>query len=199
MWGPKYVMRVMTLTLLMAISLGAADGQNKQYPKGDLANSYSNASLGFRYSPPRGMLDKTELLRSQIREEEGTAATPNAHKALLALFSREDGSDPNWRSLTIEILPRSAISAPDDVSAEAKMSAWLAHSEDANASSNKSAIVSGQSFSVSVFALQDGPIRKGAVVWTTIRKDQLLSFFFAANSPEQLKSLAETMKTVQFF
>jgi hypothetical protein len=198
-WGREHVMRVITLTLLMAISLGAAAGQNKQYPKGDLANTYSNASLGFRYSPPGGMLDKTGLLRSQIREEEGTAGTTTPHKALLAMFSREEGNDPNWRSLTIETYPRNAISDPDDASAEAKMSAWLAHSEDASASSNKSAVVSGQKFSVSIFAVQDGPVRKGAVVWTTIRKGQLLSFFFAANSPEQLKTLAETIKTVQFF
>jgi hypothetical protein len=47
--------------------------------------------------------------------------------------------------------------------------------------------------------MQDGPIKKGAVVWTTIRKGQLLSFLFAANSPDQLKSLAESMKSIQFF
>jgi hypothetical protein len=37
------------------------------------------------------------------------------------------------------------------------------------------------------------------VVWTTVRKDKLLSFAFVANSPEQLKALAESMKSVQFF
>jgi hypothetical protein len=46
--------------------------------------------------------------------------------------------------------------------------------------------------------MQDGPIRKGAVVWTTTRKGQLLSFFFAANSPDQLKSLADSMESIQF-
>jgi len=37
------------------------------------------------------------------------------------------------------------------------------------------------------------------VAWTTIRKGQLLSFFFAANSPQQLRKLAESMKSVEFF
>ena len=109
--------------------------------------------------------------------------TTNAHKALLAMFSPEDGSDPTWRSLTIETYPRNAISDPDDASAEAKMSAWLAHGEDASASSNKSAVVSGQKFSVSVFGVQDGAVRKGAVVWTTIRKG---ANFCRSSSPPTL-------------
>ena len=74
----------------------------------------------------------------------------------------------------------------------------MPHSEDANPSSNKTVVVSGQKFSVSLFAVQDGPTRKGAVVWTTVRKGKFLSFFFAANSPEQLKGLAESMKTLRF-
>jgi hypothetical protein len=195
----EYAMRVITLGILLTIAPSTAAGQNKQYPKGDLANIYSNASLGFHYTPPSGMRDQTELLRSQIQEDEGATGTTLAHKVLLAMFSREEGSGPNWRSLTIETYPRSAIPDPDDASAEAKISAWLAHSEDASPSSNKSAIISGQRFSISVFALQDGPVRKGAVVWTTIRKGQLLSFFFAANSPQQLTVLAESMKSVKFF
>jgi hypothetical protein len=63
----------------------------------------------------------------------------------------------------------------------------------------RSVVLSGQSFAVSVFAEQEGTIKKGAVIWTTIRKGKLLSFAFVANSPEQLKTPAETMKTVQFF
>jgi hypothetical protein len=191
-------MRIITSAILLVIVLGAAVGQ-KQDPKSDLTHSYSNKSLGFRYTPPSGFRDETDFLRSQIQKEEGVAGQTNDHETLLAMFSQQDGSDPNWGSLTIETYSRSAISDPDDARAEAKISAWLAHSDDASASSNRSAAISGQSFSVSIFALQDGAIRKGAVVWTTIRKGKLLSFFFAANSPDRLKALAETMKGVQFF
>jgi hypothetical protein len=192
-------MKIIVLTTLLMVVCGAVAGQNTKCRKSGLPNIYSNSSLGFRYTPPRGMRDETEFLKTQIRKEEGNAGTAGVHNALLAMFSLEDGSDPNWRSLTVETYPRSAISDPNDASAEAKMSAWLAHSEDASATSNKSAVVSGQRFSVSVFAVQDGSVRKGAVVWTTVRQGRLLSFFFAANSPDQLKALAETMKTVEFF
>src|SRR5712691_1489085 len=141
-------MRRMTSALLVMIALGTAAGQTERHPQSDSPKSYSNASLGFRYTPPSGLRDQTKFLMSQIQKEEGSAGTANVHRVLLALFSTEEGEDPSWRSLTIETYPRSAISAPDDASAEAKMSAWLAHSEDANPSSNKLAVVSGQKFSV---------------------------------------------------
>lgn len=97
-------MRLITLTHSAddwMIALGAAAGQNQQHPKGDVGTRYSNVSLGFRYTPPNGMRDETDLLRSQIQQEEGAAAT-SVHRALLAMFSQEDGSDPNWRSLPLK-------------------------------------------------------------------------------------------------
>ena len=78
------------------------------------------------------------------------------------------------------------------------MSAWVAHSKDVRALP-RSVVISGQSFAVSVFGMQEGPIKKGATVWTTVRKGKLLSFAFVANSPEQLETLTETMKSLQFF
>jgi hypothetical protein len=60
-------------------------------------------------------------------------------------------------------------------------------------------MLAGQSFVVSILGEQDGAIRKGAVISTTICKDKLLSFAFVANSPEELKILIETMKTVRFY
>jgi hypothetical protein len=94
--------------------------------------------------------------------------------------------------------PRKAVADLDDAVAEAKMSAWVANSKDATALP-RSVILSGQSFSVFLFGVQEGMTKKGAVVWTTIRKDKLLSFAFVANSPERLKRLGESMKSVQFF
>lgn len=114
------------------------------------------------------------------------------------MSSGPDSNAPEWRSITIVTYQRNSVSEPDDAKAEAQMNAWVAHSNDVSALP-KQAIISGESFTVSIFGLQEGSIRKGAVVWTTIRKGKLLSFAFAANSPQQLKALAESMKTVQFF
>jgi hypothetical protein len=186
-----------TVLLVVLISWGAASAQSGQTtPAPWLA--YSNTSLGFRYVPPVEMRDKTERFRSQIQEQAKASGATQTLSALLAMSTGPDSAVPNWSSVTIETYPRSAVSEPDDAKAEAQMNAWVAHSKDARALP-KSAVISGQSFSVSVFGLQEGTVKKGAVVWTTVRKGKLLSFAFAANNPEQLKALTETMKSVQFY
>jgi hypothetical protein len=167
-------------------------------PSPSLGGVYSNASLAFRYTPPDGMRDKTDSFRLQIQEQARGLGTTKTLHALLAMSSGTDDKDPNWHSLTIETYSRKAVADLDDTSAEAKMSAWVAHSNQAR-SLPRSVVISGQSFAVSVFGLQDGKIKKGAVVWTTVRNGQLLSFAFSANSPEQLKILTESMKSLQFF
>jgi hypothetical protein len=159
---------------------------------------YSNVHLGFRYKPPSEMRDKTQRFRAEIRERAEAAHSKDTLDALLAMSSGIDDKATDWHSLTIETYPRKAVADLDDASAEAKMSAWVAHSKDATALP-RSVILSGQSFAVSIFGLQEGTTKKGAVVWTTVRKDKLLSFAFVANSPEQLKRLTESMKSVQFF
>lgn len=114
------------------------------------------------------------------------------------MSSGRDSNAPEWGSVTIETYPRNSVSEPDDVKAAARMNAWVAHSRDAMAQPRQ-VVISGQIFTISIFGLQEGNIKKGAVVWTTIRKGQLLSFAFAANSAQVLQRLTETMKTVKFF
>jgi hypothetical protein len=141
------------------------------------------------------MRDKTARFGLQIQDQSGMARTLDT---LLAMSSGPDSDVSTWRSIAIVAYPRSAVSEPDDAKAEAQMNAWVAHSKDTSALP-KSVVISGQSFSVSVFGLQEGTVKKGAVVWTTVRKGKLLSFAFVANSPDQLNALAQTMKTLQFF
>ena len=158
-------------------------------------SAYTNVRLAFCYTPPKGMRDKTARFGLQIQDQSGMARTLDT---LLAMSSGPDSDVSTWRSIAIVAYPRSAVSEPDDAKAEAQMNAWVAHSKDTSALP-KSVVISGQSFSVSVFGLQEGTVKKGAVVWTTVRKGKLLSFAFVANSPDQLNALAQTMKTLQFF
>jgi len=78
------------------------------------------------------------------------------------------------------------------------MSAWVM-GIDSSPGVPRTVVLAGQSFAVSVFSEQEGKVTKGAVVWTTVRKGVLLSFAFVANSPEQLKTLTESIKGIQFF
>jgi hypothetical protein len=182
--------------ILFLIHWNTADAQQTKSPV--IGNIYSNATLAFRYTVPSGLRDKTEHFRSQIQEQAGALRMPHTLTVLLAMSSGPDDKDPMWGSLTIETYPRDGIADADDAAAEAKMSAWVAHSKDARALP-RSVVISGQKFSVSVFGLQEGNVRKAAVVWTTVRKHTLLSFAFAANGPEQVRQLTESMKTLKFF
>lgn len=190
----------MKLTGLTVVFLmcSVAMTQGNSDPLHGSRTTYSNASLGFRYTAPLGLVDRTEPFKADIQEQAKASGTTNMLNAILAMSSGGDDWIPNWASVTIETYPRKSVSERDDVKAEVQMSAWVAHSKDTSAPP-KSTVISGQRFSVSLFATQQGPIRKGAVVWTTIRRRALLSFAFAANSPERLTELAETMKSVQFF
>jgi len=156
---------------------------------------YTNVRLAFRYTPPKGMRDKTARFRLQIDDQSGMPRTLNT---VLAMSSGPDSNAPDWGSVTIVTYPRNSLSETDDAKAGAQMNAWVAHSKDTSALP-RSVVISGQHFTVSVFGLQEGTVKKGAVVWTTVRRGKLLSFAFAANSPELLQKLTESMKSVEFF
>jgi len=159
------------------------------------ADVYSNKQLAFHYKLPSGMRDKTVRFTLRFEDPPGTPRTLNT---LLAMSSGPDSNSVDWRSITIVTYPRGSLSELDDAKARGQMSAWLAQSKDTN-TMPKTVVISGQIFAVSVFSLQEGTVKKGAVVFTTIRKGRLLSFAFAANSAAQLKTLTETMKTLGFF
>ncbi len=161
-------------------------------------NAFSNVALDFSYVPPSEMQDETRSGRAEIRTRAAARHTSNTLGLLLSMSSGPDATAADWHLLSIETYPRQKFRNLDDMSAEAKMSAWVAGTSSLPGKP-RSVVLAGQTFAVSVFAEQDGTIKKGAVVWTTIRKDKLLSFAFVANSPEQLKKLTESMKSVQFF
>jgi hypothetical protein len=190
-----WIVRMITIALLVTIPSGVAVSKDSSTFGAPL---YSNAHLGFRYAPPSEMHDKTERSREEIKSRAESLHTANTLNLLLAMSSGPDDGASEWHSLSIETYPRKAIADLDDASAEAKMSALVAHGKDTNALP-RAVLLSGQTFVVSVFGMQEGTTKKGAVVWTTVRKGKLLSFAFVANSPGQLKKLTESMKSVQFF
>jgi hypothetical protein len=87
---------------------------------------YSNNSLGFRYRPLGGMQDETKSRRAKIQSRAESLRTTKTLDLLLAMSSGLDDTAPEWNSLSIEAYPRKAFSDLDDVSAEARMSAWVA-------------------------------------------------------------------------
>lgn len=188
--------RTIGLTVLLLVFVGATLTAHGGGP--DLATAYSNKDLGFVYLPPLDMKDKTDRVKRETKARADALHTANTLNLLLAMSSGQDDQAPSWHSLAIETYPREAFRNLDDLRAEARMSARVARCKEETALPRQ-VVVSGQSFAISIFGLKEGPVTRRAVVWTTIRKDQLLSFAFVANSPDQLKTLTESMKTLQFF
>ncbi len=186
------------LVLGVLICVQPSMGQAKPGQSLSSGNAYSNLNLGFSYVPPSEMKDETKSGRAEIRARAAERHTTNTLDLLLSMSSGPDATAPYWHFVNIETYPRQKFSDLDDASAEAKMGAWVAGTSNLPGKP-RSVVLAGQPFTVSVFGQQDGTIKKGAVVWTTIRKGKLLSFAFVANSPEQLKRLTESMKSIQFF
>jgi hypothetical protein len=184
-----------SLLLLVPPTEGAAQ-VDRDSTSGGLA--YKNATLDLCYFPPVEMQDTTERSRVAMRAQARAAHASSTTELLLAMASGFDDTSADWHSLKIETYPRDSVSDVDDTSAEARMSAWVAGFHEARVMP-KPMTISGQTFAVSLFERQEGAIKKGAVIWTTVRKGKLLSFAFVANSPEQLTKLTVTMKSVQFF
>lgn len=160
---------------------------------------YESEKLDFRYLPPYNMRDKTGRSAANLEDQAKALHIKSRAELLLSMSSGPDDKAAGWHSLTIVAYPRDAYGDLDDVRAEAKMNDWVGGSPASASVPARQVLISDQPFLVSVFAVQQGSVMKGAVVFTTIRKGKLLSFAFAANSPERLKELTDTMKSVQFF
>jgi hypothetical protein len=144
------------------------------------------------------MQDLTENAKADIRKRAEATHSTDTLGMLLAMWSGANQQAPDWRALTIETYPRKAFPDLNDTAAKAKLSARVMGFSEA-AALPRPAVLSGQSFTVSVFEKEEGGMKKVAMVWTTIRRGTLVAFAFQANSPEQLKAVTESMKSLQFF
>jgi hypothetical protein len=190
--------RVLTDLVLLAMLSPILWAQPERHPSSQVV-VYRNAEFGFRYRPPHEMRDKTGPSTAMLEGQARHLQIKSRLKLLLSMSSGPDDGAVGWHSLMIVAYPRDAYSQLEDANAKAQMSYWVGGASGSDPASAQNVVISGQTFSVFVFAVQQGSVRKGSVVWTTIRTGKLLSFAFAANSPDQLKALTETMKTVQFF
>ena len=186
---------ILSLSILLWSCVMAGQSRPDAVPS---VRIYSNRVLGFRYAPPTGMQDATASERATMQARASALNATKMFDLLLAMESSPAAGASSWNLLTIETYPRQALGGLDDITAEAKVSSWVA-GVNSSLGTPRSVVLSGQNFAVFVVGEREGTIKKGAVIWTTIRKGKLLSFAFVANSPQQLTKLAESMKSVQFF
>ncbi len=159
--------------------------------------TYSNSTLGFRYTPPNGMRDTTVLSKKAMRERATALHQRATLGLLLSMSSGDDDTASGWHSLSIETYPRGALGSLDDAAAETRMSSWVGGRRSLD-SQPSLLMFAGQNFVSSEFEKQEGTVTKFAAIYTTVRRGELLSFAFSANSADQLQKATESMKNLLF-
>lgn len=159
---------------------------------------FSNAGLGFQYTPPKGFIDETSDARESVRTRAAALHTNNTFNVLLSMTSGQDDAAPDWRLVSIETYLRSRFAGLTNAAAETKINVWAAGSHASAVGDPKLVAMAGASFMVSTFEQSEPPLKKHAHVYSTIRNGQLLVIALTANSEEGVKSLETSMQTLQF-
>jgi hypothetical protein len=153
--------------------------------------------LGIRYTPPDRMTDNTTASARNARQHANEYRTKAAE---LLLDMSSGGSDqlPDWHQIWIFHLPRAQLQGLRDWMAEAKLNFALAGPGARPTDQQKGAVIDGHNFLVSEFDQKEPPITKHAKIYTTVCKTQLVSFVLVANSPEQMPTMEDSLKTLSF-
>ena len=153
--------------------------------------------LGFRYTPPPGMMDKTSASSQEARSH-AAAYTGKRFDLLLDLSSDEDDASAAWHQVWIFNLPRATWPALSDAAATAKMNSLAAGAKATAIGPPQSAVISGRNFVASEFELNEPPLVKHAKIFTTNCKGQLVAFVFVSNSAAKISAMEESLKTLDF-
>lgn len=179
------------LTLVLALLLPLAHAGQRSSTEGA---TFSNAELGFSFTPPLGMQDFTNSFKEAARRQERVG--DQWFSTLLWLASGSDTSAGDWAFSSIATFPRGRDKDNgDDVTASFITNVALAHG------TTKERVVikfSGYDFAVSRV---ERPATSGkyAIVYTTVRNETFLTFVFGGNDREKLEKMAAaSMNTLKF-
>jgi hypothetical protein len=186
--------KIVTLLLGAVISLSCQTAKKAEGPRSEIV---SVPDLGFRYTPPPGMKDKTTPASKQLR---GHAAAYAAKAAEPILDLVSDGSDtsPEWHQVWVFLLPRAQLANVSEAIAEGKVNTALAGPNASPVGQPQTVTINGRSFFMSEFEQNEPPLLKHAKIYTAICKSQLISFIFVSNSAGQVKGMEQSLKTLDF-
>ncbi len=153
--------------------------------------------LGFTYTPPPGMNDKTSAAGVAMRSHAGTYSS-EAAQLILDLSSKDDDTYPEWHQVWVFIFPRAQLPGVNDSAAKEKMNTALAGPHATPVGKPQGASFAGHDFLVSEFEQKEPPLTKHARIFTTICKTQLLSFVLVSNSAQQVSRMEESLRTLDF-
>jgi hypothetical protein len=191
-------LRIIVAVLGASVFLSCQTATNGQAPNVTKEKVISVPDLGFRYTPPADLLDKTTPESRQLRDRAASYSTKLV-LPILDMSSNDTDTSPEWRQVLIAIFPRAQMPNVTDAVAERKVSAALAGPHSNPVGESQSTTIAGRSFLVSEFTQDEPPLLKHAKIYTTICKTQLVSFIFVSNSAAHVKAMEESVKSLDFF
>src|ERR1041384_4332278 len=180
------VFKVTFFALLATVCLSCQNAGNSTPSE----TVFSVLDLGFRYTLPTGMTDKTSPTAREARSHAATYAG-NGAELLLDMSSGERDTAPDWHHLYIFISPRTRSSNLSDSDAEGKMNTALAGPKATAVGQPMSMVFAGRGFLVSEFEQKEPPLIKHAKIFTTICKGQMVSLTLVSNSVKQVSGMEE--------
>lgn len=155
---------------------------------------YTSADLGFSFTPPSGLRDLTAAVN-----QAGGGSPANGRsrfEVLLWMASGPDDTAPDWLSLGIETYRRGRDrDSSDDLTASFITNYAVA---GGMATERKVVRLSGLDFAMTRVERKEPPLTKYAVVYTTVRKEKFLSFWFSGNTREGAEKIAQSINSVRF-
>jgi hypothetical protein len=177
-------------TIVLSAGFASALGSDEKAA----GHPYTNANLGFTYTPPGGLRDLTEALKESdsAKNRDGRVR----FESLLRMFSGPDDLAADWVTLGIATLPRGRDKDKgDDVTA----GFFTNNALGGGATIKREVIkIAGRDFSVSNFEKKEPPLTKYAIVYTVVHKEKFISFFFSGNDRDKVNRLAKSMNTLKF-
>ena len=133
--------------------------------------------LGFTYTPPPGMNDKTSAAGVAMRILAGTYSS-KAAQLILDLSSKDDDTSLEWHQVWAFIFPRAQLPGVSDTVAKEKMNRALAGPRATPVGKPQGASFAGHDFLVSEFEQKEPPLTKHARIFTTARLSSFPSCWF---------------------
>jgi len=158
----------------------------------DKQGVYRNVELGFSFTPPGGMHDKTATANPADEKKD-----PNTIELLLFELSGPDDAALDWRALAVQSYPRDQVPTKDDVEAEAKLSRTIIGKSATPMGAPAKLTINDIGYVLSRFQGAHGAVTEYSYVYATIIRGQMVAFAFTSNSTAQAEEMAEALKTLK--
>jgi len=194
----------MPISLLIVLLAGVGltqtgNAANSARAQKTAVSPYTNGDLGFSYMPPSGLRDLTDAAKANdaVNRHDGEVQ----FKPLILMSSGPDDQAPDWVTVGITTFPRGRDKDKgDDVTAGFITNRSVGAGVLGGGVTTKREVVkiTGRDFSVSYVEKKAPPLTKYAIVYTLVRKEKFLTFFFSGNNRDTVHRLAKSMDTLKF-